>query len=63
MRLLGLVSPLAVRFLQRRDLSRTQPDRPALEVIEPPTVAVLAARSALSLSTMTVGRFWTEVAR
>ena len=63
MRLLGLLSPIAVRLWQVRDLSRTQPDRPAHEVIEPQTGTVLAARTGLSPSTMTPGRFWTEVAR
>src|SRR5215831_11688087 len=35
MRLLGLVSPLAVRLLQVRALAREDPQRPAHEVIEP----------------------------
>jgi hypothetical protein len=62
-RLLGLVSPLAVRLLQVRDLSRQAPERLAHEVIEPETLTVLAAERGLSPSTMTVGTFWTEVAR
>jgi hypothetical protein len=63
MRLLGLLSPIAVRLLQLRDLSRNAPDRPAHEVIEPHTLAVLAVRSGLSPSMMTVGTFWIQVAR
>ncbi len=35
MRLLGLLSPLAVRLLQVRALARQDPERPAHEVIEP----------------------------
>jgi Transposase DNA-binding/Transposase DDE domain len=62
-RLLGLLSPLAVRLLQVRDLSRQAPECPAQSVIEPETLAVLAAHVGLSPSTMTVGTFWTEVAR
>ena len=62
-RLLGVLSPLAVRLLQVRDLSRQAPERLAQEVIEPETVTVLAAEVGLSPSTMTVGTFWTEVAR
>ena len=62
-RLLGLLSPLAVRLLQVRDLSRQAPECPAHWVIEPETLAVLAAQVGLSPSTMTVGTFWTEVAR
>src|SRR6266404_1109480 len=63
MRLLGLLSPLAVRLLQVRALAREEPERPAHEVIEPLMLAVLAQRSGQSPATMTVGTFWTEVAR
>jgi hypothetical protein len=63
LRLLGLLSPLAVRLLQLRDLSRQAPERPAQSVIEPETLTVLAAHVGLSPSSMTVGTFWTEVAR
>jgi hypothetical protein len=63
MRLLGLLSPLAVRLLQVRALAREDPERPAHEVIEPLMLAVLAQRSDHSPATMTVGTFWTEVAR
>jgi hypothetical protein len=62
-RLLGLLSPLAVRLLQVRDLSRQTPERPAHEIIEQATLTVLAAHVGLSPSTITVGTFWTEVAR
>ncbi len=63
MRLLGLLSPLAARLLQVRADARSQPERLANEVIEPLTLAVLAERSRQSPATMTVGTFWTEVAR
>jgi hypothetical protein len=63
MRLLGLLSPLAVRLLQVRACAREEPDRPAHEVIEPLMLAVLAERSGGSPATMTLGTFWTEVAR
>jgi hypothetical protein len=63
MRLLGLLSPLAVRLLQVRDLSRQAPECPAHLVIEPETLTVLAAHVGLSPSTMTLGTFWREVAR
>lgn len=63
MRLLGLLSPLAVRLLQVRALARQDPERPANEVIEPVTLAVLAQRCGLSPQTMTLGTFWTEVAK
>jgi hypothetical protein len=62
-RLLGLLSPLAVRLLQVRAYAREDPERPAAEVIEPLMLAVLAERCGGSPLTMTVGTFWTEVAR
>lgn len=62
-RLLGLLSPLAVRLLQVRELARQTPERPAQEVIEPLMLANLAQRSGQPLAGMTVGIFWTEVAR
>src|SRR2546423_4085484 len=42
MRLLGLLSPLAVRLLQIRGYARQEPERPAHEVIEPLMLAVVA---------------------
>lgn len=63
MRLLGLLSPLAVRLLQVRACAREEPERPASEVIEPLMLAVLAERSGHAPATMTVGTFWIEVAR
>jgi Transposase DNA-binding len=63
MRLLGLLSPLAVRLLQIRGFARSEPERPAHEVIEPLLLAVVAQRSGHSPATMTIGSFWTEVAR
>ena len=62
-RLLGLLSPLAVRLLQVRACAREDPERPAHEVIEPLMLAVVAQRSGHSPATMTIGSFWTEVAR
>ncbi len=62
-RLLGLLSPLAVRLLQVREDARQDPERPANEVIDPLTLAVLAERSGGAPAAMTLGAFWTEVAR
>jgi hypothetical protein len=62
-RLLGLVSPLAVRLLQVRELAREDPERSASEVIDPLMLAVLAERSGQPLATLTLGTFWIEVAR
>ncbi len=63
MRLLGLLSPLAVRLLQVRAGARDDPERPAQQVIEPLMLAVVAERSGHSSASMTLGTFWTEVAR
>src|SRR5947209_4933308 len=63
MRLLGLLSPLAVRLLQVRACAREDPARPAYEVIEPLMLAVLAERTGGSPLSMTVGTFSIEVAR
>ena len=63
MRLLGLLSPLAVRLLQIRAAARAEPERLAQEVIEPLLLAVVAQRSGHAPATMTLGTFWTEVAR
>ena len=54
-RLLGLLSPLAVRLLQVRACAREDPERLASEVIEPLMLAVLAQRTGGSPLTMTVG--------
>ncbi len=62
-RLLGLLSPLAVRLLQIRAFARSEPERPAHEIVEPLMLAVVAQRSGHSPATMTIGSFWTEVAR
>ena len=63
MRLLGLLSPLAVRLLQVRAYAREAPERLAHEVIEPLTLAVMADHCGLSPTTMTLGTFWMEIAR
>jgi Transposase DNA-binding/Transposase DDE domain len=62
-RLLGLLSPLAVRLMQVRERARQEPARAAAEVIEPLMLAVLAERAGHAPATMTLGTFWTEVAR
>jgi Transposase DNA-binding/Transposase DDE domain len=63
MRLLGMLSPLAVRLLQVRACARETPERPADAVIEPLMLAVLAERCGCSPASMTLATFWTEVAR
>lgn len=62
-RLLGFLSPLAIRLLQVRELARVDPERLASEVIDPLMLAVLAERSDQSPTTMTLSTFWIEIAR
>jgi hypothetical protein len=52
-----------MRLLQLRAAARQDPEHPAREVFDPLTLAVLAERSGKSSPTMTLGTFWTEVAR
>jgi len=54
-RWLGLLSPLAVRLLQIREYVRSEPERPAHEVIEPLLLTVVAKRSGQAPATMTIG--------
>jgi hypothetical protein len=62
-RLLGLFSPVAVRLLQLRDVSRQEPDRPAKEVVDADLLAVVATQVGGSPATMTMATFWQGVAR
>ncbi len=62
-RLLGLLSPLAVRLLQLRDLSRREPERPAYEIVQADLLAVVATQTGCSPTSMTMATFWQTVAR
>jgi hypothetical protein len=62
-RLLGLLSPLAVRLLHLSDLARLEPERPALEVLDPDLLAIVAAQADQSPESMTTGAFWKAVAQ
>jgi hypothetical protein len=44
-RLLGFLSPRAVRLLQLRDLARREPDRPACEVLDTDVLAIVATHT------------------
>lgn len=63
LRLLGVLSPLAVRLLQLRDLSRREPERPAQEVLEADLLAVVAAQVGLNPTSMATQTFWKSVAQ
>ncbi len=62
-RLLGWLSPLAVRLLHLRDLARREPERPAHEVLDADLLAIVAAYSNQAPGQMTTGAFWKAVAQ
>ncbi len=62
-RLLGLLSPVAVRLLQLREGARLNPDAPATTVADPLMVGILAAKLDVPLTQMTVRDFWRGVAQ
>jgi len=62
-RLLGFAIPLAVRLLQLRQAVRHLPDLPAVALIEPVQVEILARRRHLDAATLTATQFWQAVAR
>jgi hypothetical protein len=62
-RLLALCAPVAVQVLQLRDLARIEPQRPAVEVVDPDLVAVVAAVAKMPSSEVTIHAFCTAVAR
>lgn len=62
-RLLGFLSPIAVRLVQLRDVARRSPEAAAGLHVEPAAVALIAASLSLPPEQVTVARFWQEVAR
>jgi hypothetical protein len=62
-RLLGFLSPLAVRLLQLRDLARREPERPAHEVLDADLLAIVAAQADQDPALITTETFWKAVAQ
>jgi len=62
-RLLGFTLPIAVRLLQLRQTARQAPETPAVTVVEPLLVQLLACRQKLDWRTLTARQFWQHVAR
>lgn len=61
--LVGLLSVVAVRLLQLKAHARTEPDRPAVEVVPPRYVNLLKlARGVSRATTLSVDRFYRELA-
>ncbi len=61
--LLGFVTPIAVHLLQVRQMVRQLPERPAMEVVDPLMVEVVAAKQQVDSQTMSLQTFWLLVAR
>lgn len=62
-RLLGLLSPVAVRLLQLRALARLVPQAPATQVIPHEVVALVAHLSHLDVQSMSTDTCWRALAR
>ncbi len=62
-RLLAICAPVAIQLLQLRDLARIDPERPAIEVIDPDLVAVVAALTTTPSVEVTIHAFCLTVAR
>lgn len=62
-RLLGFLAPLAVRLLQLRQSARHQPDQPALEVVDPHWVRLLARHYQLDPARLSASEFFRQVAK
>lgn len=61
--LLGVCVPIAVRLLHLRTQARQTPEVPAVTVLDPQLVAVVAALTATPLDTLTAARCWQLIAR
>lgn len=62
-RMLAFCAPVAIQLLQLRDLARIEPERPAIEVVEPELVAVVASVTGTPSEGMTAQTFCRMVAR
>ena len=63
MRLLGLLSIVAVRLLQVESLARSTPDVPAARLVDAQLLVFVCHLRDLDAASMTVYQFWREVAR
>jgi hypothetical protein len=61
--LLGFFAVVAVRLLQLRELSRSNPLLPAQNFVPPMMLNILVARLGLLCDDLTLGEFWKCVAR
>lgn len=61
--LLALVSPIAVRLLQLRNLCREEPQQPAIMWVEPQEAQVIAAQEGVAVQRLTLKQFVYRVAQ
>ncbi len=62
-RLLGFLSPIAIRLLQIRQIARQAPNTPACSEIDPLPLRILVAQLHTNPTTMTIAQFWSGVAQ
>lgn len=62
-RLLGFLSPIAVRLLQLREWARLNPDQLAHTLLPKELVELVALLAHVPLTTLTVSAFWRQVAQ
>jgi hypothetical protein len=61
--LLAIVSPIAVRLLQLRNLCREEPEQPATKWVEPEEAQVIASQQGEALEQLTIEQFVSSVAQ
>jgi hypothetical protein len=61
--LLAIVSPIAVRLLQLRNLCREEPEQPALAWVEPEEAQVIASQQGVAVERLTIEQFVFSVAQ
>jgi hypothetical protein len=61
--LLAIVSPIAVRLLQLRNLCREEPEQPALAWVEPEEAQVIASQQGVAVERLSIEQFVYRVAQ
>jgi len=61
--LLAIVSPIAVRLLQLRNLRREEPEQPAIAWVEPEEAQVIASKLGIAVERLTIEQFVFSVAQ
>jgi Transposase Tn5 dimerisation domain len=61
--LLAIVSPMAVRLLQLRNLCREEPEQPAMVWVEPEEAQVIASQQGVAVERLTIEQFVFSVAQ